>query len=105
MSLALKEGVVLPPELAMAFAIASVFDEFKAMGCKCVITSGIDGKHSAGSLHYVGLALDFRIRDVPADERERLRSKIAANLGPGFDFIIENDHYHLEYQPKKPVNA
>jgi hypothetical protein len=103
-SLSIKQGAVLPPELAMSVMVASIHDAFKEEGYDCVITAGIDGKHSAGSLHYVGLALDFRSRTIPSGERERMRAKIAERL-PGFDVVLEADHYHVEYQPKSPINA
>lgn len=105
MSLSLKEGVSLPPMLAMAFAISSVHDTLKEEGYDCVITAGVDGKHSAGSLHYVGLALDFRTRHIPNADLERIRAKIASRLSSQFDFVLESDHFHLELQPKTPINA
>lgn len=104
MSLSIKPGAVLPPTLAMSVMVTSVYDAFKEEGYDCVITAGIDGKHSAGSLHYVGLALDFRSRTIPSGERERMKTKLAERL-PGFDVVLEADHYHIEYQPKSPINA
>jgi hypothetical protein len=49
----------LRPEIAIAFTIAcSVYADLKAG--PCVITSGAEGRHSTGSLHYAGLAIDLR---------------------------------------------
>lgn len=105
MSLSLKKGVSLPAPLAMAFAIACVNDTLREEGYDCVITSAIDGKHSRGSLHYVGLALDFRTNNMPSGELPRIRDKIATRLGENFDFLLEKDHFHLELQPKTPIGA
>jgi hypothetical protein len=105
MSLSIKEGASLPPTLAMAVMVASVHDAFKEAGYDCVITAGIDGKHSAGSLHYVGLALDFRSRTIPSGLRQEMRDKIAKRLGSAFDVVLEDDHYHIELQPKLPIGA
>lgn len=89
----------------MAVMVASVHDTLKEAGYDCTITAGLDGKHSAGSLHYVGMALDFRTRVIPGADREPLRAKISARLGPDFDVVLEADHYHVEYQPKTHINA
>ena len=86
------------PEMVMAaMVVASVYD---AMGYSTVVTSACDGKHGRGSLHYVGLALDFRTRHVAAGEHDKLRDMVADALGPQFDVVLEETHLHVEYQPK-----
>lgn len=105
MSLSLKKGVSLPAPLAMAFAISCVHDTIREEGYDCVITSAIDGKHSRGSLHYVGLALDFRTNNMPSGELPRIRDKIAARLGENFDVVLEKDHLHVELDPKLAINS
>lgn len=72
-------------------------------GVECVITSGTDGSHGLhnATLHPAGLALDYRTRelrtvDVPAFARE-----VRLILGKDYDVVIESDHLHVEYQPKK----
>lgn len=64
-----------------------------------VVTSVSDGKHSAGSLHYVGLACDLRLPPESAIFVEELREA----LGAEYDVVIEGDHVHVEYQPKVPA--
>ena len=67
---------------------------------KCVITEGTGGEHSKGSLHYVGLALDFRTRDMTDKMAEVLVMKIKESLGDQYDVVLEKDHIHVEFQPK-----
>ena len=65
------------------------------------VTSGTDGTHSAGSLHYYGYALDFRIRyfhEVTIQSLyQDLCSHLAALDGYSYDCILERDHIHVEY--------
>lgn len=55
------------PEL-MIYAVHLAYIHWLLFGVPLIITSGKDGKHAPGSLHYVGRALDFRTRDLAADE-------------------------------------
>jgi len=64
------------------------------------ITSGNDSTHSADSLHYIGHALDFRIRDIPEAILPKIIARVKEALGPDFDVVEEGNHVHIEYQPK-----
>ena len=66
-----------------------------------VVTSGTEGTHSPGSLHYVGLAVDLRL---PSDRTKCLaiRNELAERLGADFDVVLEDSHLHVEVQPKQP---
>lgn len=86
---------VQPPMLFGAQIVAGVYG--KLGGYDAIITAATDGKHAAGSLHYCGLALDFRTRHVPAELREKLLAEVKAALGPEFDVILEETHLHVEY--------
>ena len=73
-------------------------------GQALVITSANDGTHMQNSLHYQGLALDFRTKDVLLD-KQRLLEDVRAALGRQFDVIFEdpggpNEHMHVEFDPK-----
>lgn len=57
------------------------------------ITSIRDGNHSDGSLHYDGLAFDFR----PGKAHMLVIKKA---LGKGWDVVDEGNHIHCEYDPK-----
>lgn len=64
-----------------------------------VVTSVSEGKHSPGSLHYVGHAFDMRLPAEPALFVADLKSA----LGEEFDVVRESDHIHVEWQPKVPA--
>jgi len=98
----IKTGVKLmgiQPVMAIAYTIAS--DIFREEGVECVITSGLDGVHSRSSRHYSGLALDFRTRHLPTERHKPVRDKLASALGDEFDCVLESNHIHAEYDPKK----
>jgi len=62
-----------------------------------IITSAMEGNHSAGSFHYIGRALDFRIPSTMFSHRMKtLREK----LGENYDVVVEQTHIHIEYDPK-----
>ena len=66
-----------------------------------VVTSAKDGKHSARSLHYAGLAVDIRIWALKKDtDKARCISELKAALGTDYDVILESDHIHIEHDPK-----
>jgi hypothetical protein len=68
------------------------------------ITSGDDGKHMINSLHYKGLAIDLRTRDLEGGSLGSIAKGIHAELkgllGRDYDVVLEKDHIHLEYDPK-----
>lgn len=72
---------------------------FRRLGAELIITSAKDGKHSAKSLHYEGLALDLRSRNVAGAEKQVL-AEMKTALGPDFDVVFEGDHFHIEYDPE-----
>lgn len=74
---------------------------FKNAGSELTITSGTDGKHMESSLHYKGLALDFRTRDINPSIIPRVAASCREVLGPDFDVVQEKDHIHIEFQPKE----
>lgn len=69
------------------------------------ITSGTDGEHMNGSLHYEGRAWDLRSRSNggtwhPPGVRAEVVRLLREQLGPDFDVIDEGNHYHVEHDPK-----
>ena len=95
----IKQGVdVRGLHLKMWELIYLIEPLFKSKHCDVVITSALDGNHSVNSLHYVGLAVDIRKRDLPfADE---LFNTIVDILPDAYDSVNETTHFHFEYQPK-----
>lgn len=64
-----------------------------------VITSAIDGRHSKTSLHYSGCAVDIRIyADI---DSVVLVKEIKRRLCIDFDVILEKNHIHCEWQPRR----
>lgn len=72
-----------------------------------VVTSGYDGVHGTGSLHPKDRALDFRtgMSWVPPlmtrESADRIVTRMRAALGAEYDLIVEPDHIHAEYDPKR----
>lgn len=60
------------------------------------VTGGLEGTHSAGSLHYYGLALDFRTRYFNAREKRAAATELRAAIGGDFQVIEESTHIHVE---------
>lgn len=68
------------------------------------VTCGPEGEHSPGSCHGCGDAVDLRSRFFSDEQKERIASEVRAKLATEyprqFDFVLEGDHFHLEYDPK-----
>ena len=67
-----------------------------------LVTSGNDKVHMRGSKHYSDEALDFRTRDISDANILRWASAIRSRLGKDYQVVIENDHLHVEFDPKTP---
>ena len=94
----IKRGVDLrglQPQMALAYTIAC-----QIWHGKCTITSGSDGVHGPNSLHYKGKALDLRTRDLPPAVVMDIHTDLKTALGEQFDVVIEEDHIHVEFDPK-----
>lgn len=99
--LQIKKGVSVAgmrPEMFLAILIAHAI--YLSLGYTLTLTAVTDGKHSSGSLHYVGLAIDIRIRNVPAELLSGIITKLKAALGSEYDIILHSTHIHIEFQPK-----
>ena len=89
----------IQPGLLVALMVADgVYSE---RGYECVLTSGRDGTHSTTSLHYAGAAVDLRVNNVPAELRPGIRDSIKHRLNQDFDVLLEDDHIHIELQPRR----
>ena len=99
----IKQGVCITgirPEMVVGLMVVnSIFTE---LGYELVITCGLDGKHSLTSLHYAGAAVDIRTRDMTTSDIGEAMRMISAALPNDFDIIYEGNHFHLEWQPRKP---
>lgn len=82
----------IPMDTAVERAMAEITEP--------VITSGRDGKHKTGSLHYEGKAKDFRTNYLSPIAQAALRNRVKALLGKDYDVVLEPTHLHIEYDPK-----
>lgn len=87
----------LKPEILLAVIVAN--DVYKEHGAHLTITAGMDGKHMHGSKHYSGMAIDLRIWNIR--EKREIARQIGDRLGGDYDVVLEADHIHIEYHPKK----
>jgi hypothetical protein len=98
----LKPGVnplgIRPELLVGLMAAAAVYTRH---GFDLTITSLVDGTHSQQSLHYAGQAADLRIWGINPVLLAQMVREINDALGADYDVILERDHIHLEYQPKR----
>lgn len=99
--LSIKPGVhmdKLQPQIVLG--LIAIYSIFERHGYDVTITSISDGNHSLNSLHYVGSAVDLRIKSVGTSDVELLVSDIRRSLGANYDVVLEVDHIHVEYDPK-----
>ena len=89
----------LKPQLVLALII--IDQVMKQFGQEVMITSINDAKHASTSLHYDGGAVDIRSRWFDEPQAVLDTCLLALGNSPDFDMILESDHFHLEYQPKR----
>ena len=96
----IKSGVSVSKQVVIACAVVNA-----AIGLDLphdmVITSGRDGVHREGSLHYRDRALDFRTKHLTIEEKRALVRATQKRLGADYDVILEslgapNEHLHIE---------
>ncbi len=97
-----KKGVKInniKPEMVTALIVIEAI--YLKYGVELVVTACTDGKHSKGSLHYVGYAIDTRTRNFLTDDIiNQVADDIREALTDEFDVVVESDHLHIEFQPK-----
>ena len=90
------EGMV--PEMVLGLLVADKV--YEQHGFDCVVTSGKDGVHKKGSLHYQGKAADLRTRYFVSSTLQSVVFDLKTYLTNEFDVVLEKDHIHLEFDPK-----
>lgn len=89
--------------------VLDIVDEiWAAHGYKAVATSTTDGVHSAKSLHYYGLAVDIRSRDIDVKDKPEMLKKLSfalLQLSHRYQVIDEPDHIHVEWDPFVPMTV
>jgi hypothetical protein len=75
-------------------------------GADCMITTCRDGQHMEGSKHYIGDAVDVRLASrwvTTSNVDIVVLNEARVNLGDQFDLVLEENHFHLEFDPKKDL--
>jgi len=103
----IKQGVNLQGlDIKIRPALVVAEKVYQAHGRELVITAGMDGTHSAGSLHYYGLAIDCRTRYFSSEEAKvvanELREKLR-KIDKRFDVVLHSSHIHIEYDVIKEI--
>jgi hypothetical protein len=97
----IKDGVVLAGlDLSMRPVLIAAEDIWREFGRSegVTVTSGLEGTHSAGSLHYYGLALDFRTSYWNDEQKNSVFRALCLALDLTiFDVVLESNHIHVEY--------
>ncbi len=86
-------------DIHMRPALIAAGNLWREFGQELVITSGLDGEHSARSLHYYGLAVDMRINYFTKSVQETIANELQYRLGEDFDVVLHRTHIHVEYDP------
>ena len=94
----LKEGVIMAGiQPVMRKALKEADRIWTQFGEELVITSALDGEHSAGSLHYYGYALDLRTRYFSEYERARIFEHLCNSIGNVYTVVHHTTHIHIQY--------
>lgn len=99
---AAKPGTVLSAKPEIQYARGIIAAVWRSRGYTLTVTSGYDGEHREGSLHYDGYAEDYRTRDVAPGDLQTMVSTVRARLGTLYDVVLETQppHLHVEYDPR-----
>lgn len=105
--LSIKPGVkLLGIRSEILIGLHIVEEVINSLGYDTTLTEATGGKHMPDSLHYKGLAVDIRSKDISLNTTKANVIKHAkSSLGNEYDFILEdedgpNEHFHLEWDPK-----
>jgi len=95
----IKEGANIQGlDLRMRPVLIAADDIWSSVGQELVVTCGLDGCHSAGSMHYYGLALDFRTHYFSETTKKIVFEELIETLGCTFDVVMHSTHIHVEYK-------
>lgn len=105
MALAVKPGVQLSTTWQVNMMRDAVRRSWEQYGLNATITSSMDGQHMVNSLHGVGLAEDYRTKDLPDHLKYGIFEEVRNILGIDFQVLFEyeglaNEHLHIEYDPR-----
>jgi len=96
--LKIKDGVKIQGlHISMQPILKAAGHIWSQLGQELVVTCGMDGMHSAGSLHYYGRAVDLRTRYFDDSEKNVAQQALQEALGECYDVVLEDSHMHVEY--------
>ena len=96
----IKRGVIMGGlKLPMRNALVAANIVYRELGKELVITSALDGTHSAGSMHYYGYAIDIRTWYFKKGVAEVAVRLIKNTLGKDYFVLLESNHIHIHYIP------
>ena len=79
--------------------MSKVADEvYKKYNHELTITSGLEGTHSSSSLHYYGLALDFRTRFFSTAVKNAVYTILNGKLKNSYVVVLEKTHIHIQWR-------
>jgi len=98
----IKDGVIMQGlQLPMRQALIHANQVYTDHDRELVITSALDGTHSAGSYHYYGYAVDLRTRFFGSwREKLNIAQKIRDRLNTvsnKYTVVLEDTHIHIQY--------
>ena len=93
----LKNGVIMPTKLVMRVVLLYADDIWRLYGEELVVTSGMDGTHSPGSIHYYGYAVDLRTRYFKPKVSVEAAEMLSQRLGPDYSVVWHETHIHVGY--------
>lgn len=99
-------GARLSEAAALAAMMIIVDQAMTKLELTYELSSGIEGAHMIGSLHFIGHALDFTVRStIQPKQSALLLADVKARLADDFDVTWTKAKalLHVEWQPKKPI--
>lgn len=97
----IKEGACLKNLNPFMRAVLIEADNlWREVGEELVVTCGLDGTHSAGSLHYYGRAVDLRTNYFTEAKAKAICTELARRLhfrNDNYDVVFHKTHIHCEY--------
>jgi hypothetical protein len=96
-------GARLGREMALASMMMVVDQAMSEAGFDYEISSGLEGQHMEGSLHYKGEAADWVVRShIPGNRGASMAERVEERLNEDFDVIWHEEKkvLHVEWQPK-----
>jgi len=95
----IKDGVIMAGlQLQMREVLIAANSIWKKHGQELAITSGLDGVHSARSMHYYGYAVDLRTRYFDAITIKIIVIDLQTALGFDYYVLFEGNHIHVHYR-------